>query len=215
MNQEEEEPKDNFLKIVIVGQSSVGKTALINQYMNKIFIDAAITTIGTDKFIKVEKINDIEIKLNIWDTAGQERFRSLSPLFLKGSHIVIMVYDITNKDSFDELETFWKEKIKDNTNNIILGLAANKSDLYEREVVTIEEGKEFAKDCKAFFYESCAKNYDTTRQMFIYAVEEYVEKYNLEKNEKSNITVNNNKNENKKKKNVVEEIVFILFFYNI
>ena len=73
MNQEEEEePKDNFLKIVIVGQSSVGKTALINQYMNKIFIDAAITTIGTDKFIKVEKINDTEIKLNIWDTAGQE-----------------------------------------------------------------------------------------------------------------------------------------------
>ena len=103
--EEEEQKENNFIKIVIVGQSSVGKTALINQYMNKIFIDAAITTIGTDKFIKIEKINNSEIKLNIWDTAGQERFRSLSPLFLKGSNIVIMVYDITNKESFDELDT--------------------------------------------------------------------------------------------------------------
>ena len=198
--EEEEQKENNFIKIVIVGQSSVGKTALINQYMNKIFIDAAITTIGTDKFIKIEKINNSEIKLNIWDTAGQERFRSLSPLFLKGSNIVLMVYDITNKSSFIELKNFWYEKVKDNTKNIILGIIANKSDLYEKEVVSIDDGKKFAKDCKAFFYESCAKNYDTTRQMFIYAVEEYVEKYNLEKNEKSNITVNNNKNENKKKK---------------
>ena len=192
--EEEEQKENNFIKIVIVGQSSVGKTALINQYMNKIFIDAAITTIGTDKFIKIEKINNSEIKLNIWDTAGQERFRSLSPLFLKGSNIVLMVYDITNKSSFIELKNFWYEKVKDNTKNIILGIIANKSDLYEKEVVSIDDGKKFAKDCKAFFYESCAKNYDTTRQMFIYAVEEYVEKYNLEKNEKSNITVNNNKN---------------------
>jgi len=190
----------NQLKIVLIGQSSVGKTALINQYMNKLFIETSITTIGTDKFAKIETIKNSEIKLNIWDTAGQERFRSLSPLFLKGSNIVLMVYDITNKSSFIELKNFWYEKVKDNTKNIILGIIANKSDLYEKEVVSIDDGKKFAKDCKAFFYESCAKNYDTTRQMFIYAVEEYVEKYNLEKNEKSNITVNNNKNENKKKK---------------
>ena len=210
--EEEEQKENNFIKIVIVGQSSVGKTALINQYMNKIFIDAAITTIGTDKFIKIEKINNSEIKLNIWDTAGQERFRSLSPLFLKGSNIVLMVYDITNKSSFIELKNFWYEKVKDNTKNIILGIIANKSDLYEKEVVSIDDGKKFAKDCKAFFYESCAKNYDTTRQMFIYAVEEYVEKYNLEKNEKSNITVNNNKNENKKKKKCCWGNCFYIIF---
>ncbi len=197
---DEEESKENFLKIVIVGQSSVGKTALINQYMNKIFIDAAITTIGTDKFIKVEKINDIEIKLNIWDTAGQERFRSLSPLFLKGSHIVIMVYDITNKDSFDELETFWKEKIKDNTSNIILGLAANKSDLYEREVVTIEEGKDFAKNNDAIFFETTAKNYESTRQLFIELVTKYIEKYGFISDNAKNLVIEKDKKPNNNSK---------------
>ena len=197
---DEEESKENFLKIVIVGQSSVGKTALINQYMNKIFIDAAITTIGTDKFIKVEKINDIEIKLNICDTAGQERFRSLSPLFLKGSHIVIMVYDITNKDSFDELETFWKEKIKDNTSNIILGLAANKSDLYEREVVTIEEGKDFAKNNDAIFFETTAKNYESTRQLFIELVTKYIEKYGFISDNAKNLVIEKDKKPNNNSK---------------
>ena len=198
--EEEEQKENNFIKIVIVGQSSVGKTALINQYMNKIFIDAAITTIGTDKFIKVEKINDIEIKLNIWDTAGQERFRSLSPLFLKGSHIVIMVYDITNKDSFDELETFWKEKIKDNTSNIILGLAANKSDLYEREVVTIEEGKDFAKNNDAIFFETTAKNYESTRQLFIELVTKYIEKYGFISDNAKNLVIEKDKKPNNNSK---------------
>ena len=195
--EEEEQKENNFIKIVIVGQSSVGKTALINQYMNKIFIDAAITTIGTDKFIKIEKINNSEIKLNIWDTAGQERFRSLSPLFLKGSNIVIMVYDITNKESFDELDTFWKEKIKDNTSNIILGLAANKSDLYESEVVTIEEAKNFAKNNNAFFFETTAKNYESTRLLFIELVTKYIEKYGFVNENAKNLVIDKDKNKNK------------------
>jgi small GTP-binding protein len=195
--EEEEQKENNFIKIVIVGQSSVGKTALINQYMNKIFIDAAITTIGTDKFIKIEKINNSEIKLNIWDTAGQERFRSLSPLFLKGSNIVIMVYDITNKESFDELDTFWLEKIKDNTKNIILGLAANKSDLYESEVVTIEEAKNFAKNNNAFFFETTAKNYESTRLLFIELVTKYIEKYGFVNENAKNLVIDKDKNKNK------------------
>ena len=91
---------DNELKIVVIGESSVGKTSIINQYINELFIDQSISTIGTDKFTKIETINNKEIKLNIWDTAGQERFRSLTPLFLKGSNIVLMVYDITDKVSF-------------------------------------------------------------------------------------------------------------------
>jgi len=140
----EEEIMDiNQLKVVLIGQSSVGKTALINQYINKLFIDTSITTIGTDKFSKIEEINNTEIKINIWDTAGQERFRSLSHLFLKGANIVLMVYDITNQDSFNELKQFWIERVNDNTKNIILGIIANKSDLYENEVVSINDGMVF------------------------------------------------------------------------
>ena len=183
----EEEIMDiNQLKVVLIGQSSVGKTALINQYINKLFIDTSITTIGTDKFSKIEEINNTEIKINIWDTAGQERFRSLSHLFLKGANIVLMVYDITNQDSFNELKQFWIERVNDNTKNIILGIIANKSDLYENEVVSINDGKKFANECNGFFFEVSAKNYDNTRQMFIFAINKYLDSYGFEKNNNDN-----------------------------
>jgi small GTP-binding protein len=136
-----EEKKDMLsLKIVLVGCSTVGKSALINQYINNKFLETQILTIGCDKFTKVEKIKNLDIKINLWDTAGQERFRSLSHLFLKGANIVLMVYDITNQDSFNELKQFWIERVNDNTKNIILGIIANKSDLYENEVVSINDG---------------------------------------------------------------------------
>ena len=196
----EEEILDiNQLKIVLIGQSSVGKTALISQYMNKIFIETSITTIGTDKFTKIEEVNNSEVKLNIWDTAGQERFRSLSPLFLKGANIVLMIYDITNANSFKELKNFWYQKVKDNTKNIILGIIANKSDLYENEVIPIEDGKKFALQCNAFFYESCAKEYDITRQMFLIAINKFIETYgnDLVKNENNVISVDSSQKKDK------------------
>ena len=196
----EEEILDiNQLKIVLIGQSSVGKTALISQYMNKIFIETSITTIGTDKFTKIEEVNNSEVKLNIWDTAGQERFRSLSPLFLKGANIVLMIYDITNANSFKELKNFWYQKVKDNTKNIILGIIANKSDLYENEVIPIEDGKKFALQCNAFFYESCAKDYDITRQMFLIAINKFIETYgnDLVKNENNVISVDSSQKKDK------------------
>ena len=111
-------------------------------------------------------INNLKIKLNLWDTAGQERFRSLSPMFLKGSNIVILVYDITNQLSFDELRNYWVNLVKENTNNIILGVAANKSDLYDVEIVDEENGRKFAEENNAFFYSTSAKKYIVTQQLF-------------------------------------------------
>ena len=108
-----------------------------------------------------------------------------------------MVYDITNKESFDELDTFWLEKIKDNTKNIILGLAANKSDLYESEVVTIEEAKNFAKNNNAFFFETTAKNYESTRLLFIELVTKYIEKYGFVNENAKNLVIDKDKNKNK------------------
>ena len=175
--EEEEQKENNFIKIVIVGQSSVGKTALINQYMNKIFIDAAITTIGTDKFIKVEKINDIEIKLNIWDTAGQERFRSLSQMFIKNSDICMLVYDITNELSFNDLKDYWLNLVKENLSNIIIGVIANKSDLYPEEVVHEETGRKFAEKEGLYFYITSAKEHQSILTVFNDLINKYVEKY--------------------------------------
>ncbi len=198
---EEETKEYPQLKIVIIGESSVGKSAIINQYINQIFIEQAITTIGTDKFSKFEIINNQKIKLNVWDTAGQERFRSLSPLFLKGSNIVLMVYDITNKFSFTELNNFWIEKVKDNTDNIILGVIANKSDLYDMEVVPIEEGKKFASDINGVFFETSARNLETVRNVFIKLVGVYLEKYGNSVNQTFGESLDNSQDNIKKKRN--------------
>jgi small GTP-binding protein len=198
---EEETKEYPQLKIVIIGESSVGKSAIINQYINQIFIEQAITTIGTDKFSKFEIINNQKIKLNVWDTAGQERFRSLSPLFLKGSNIVLMVYDITNKFSFTELNNFWIEKVKDNTDNIILGVIANKSDLYDMEVVPIEEGKKFASDINGVFFETSARNLETVRNVFIKLVGVYLEKYGNSVNQSLGESLDNSQDNIKKKRN--------------
>ncbi len=198
---EEETKEYPQLKIVIIGESSVGKSAIINQYINQIFIEQAITTIGTDKFSKFEIINNQKIKLNVWDTAGQERFRSLSPLFLKGSNIVLMVYDITNKFSFTELNNFWIEKVKDNTDNIILGVIANKSDLYDMEVVPIEEGKKFASDINGVFFETSARNLETVRNVFMKLVGVYLEKYGNSVNQTFGESLDNSKDNIKKKRN--------------
>ena len=197
---EDESKEYPQLKIVIIGESSVGKSAIINQYINQIFIEQAITTIGTDKFSKFEIINNQKIKLNVWDTAGQERFRSLSPLFLKGSNIVLMVYDITNKLSFTELNNFWIEKVKDNTENIILGVIANKSDLYDMEAVPIEEGKKFASDVNGIFFETSARNLETVRNVFVKLVGVYLEKYGNSVNQSLGDTLDISQEKKKKKK---------------
>ena len=173
----EEEKEIISLKVTLIGNTAVGKTALINQFVNNSYIDNPIATIGCDKFSKIERINNLKIKLNLWDTAGQERFRSLSPMFLKGSNIVILVYDITNQLSFDELRNYWVILVKENTNNIILGVAANKSDLYDVEIVDEENGRKFAEENNAFFYSTSSKNLTLTQNLFIGLTTLYIEKY--------------------------------------
>ena len=95
---------DFEIKLAFIGQSTVGKTSLITQYTKKTFADTYLSTIGADQIIKELKLeNGLNVKLNIWDTAGQERFRSVNAIFLKGAQIVIMVYDITKRDTFEEI----------------------------------------------------------------------------------------------------------------
>lgn len=114
-----EEEKDIIsLKVTLVGSSTVGKSALINQYINNKFLETPIVTIGCDKFSKIEKINDLIIKLNLWDTAGQESFRAITKMFYKGADIVILVYDITDEKSFNEIKNFWYNEVKNNTDNL-------------------------------------------------------------------------------------------------
>ena len=171
-------------KLVFVGESSVGKTSLINQYIKNVYNDNGISTVGCDKFTKQLNLDDSKkIELVIWDTAGQERFRALNSIFLKGANIVLMVYDITNRHSFEEIKNYWYQTIIEKVNGkFILGLAGNKSDLYESSQVPVEEGKDYAKKINAIFSETTALNLNSIQDLINSLVKEYNDKL-IKKNE--------------------------------
>jgi len=150
---------NNFIKIILIGESSVGKTSLISTYNGKKFEENTVTTLNFSSKKKEITIDDIKYKVEIWDTAGQERYRSVSQIFIKGSQIVIFVYDITKLDSFSQL-SFWVNYIKELiSSDAVFGVVGNKIDLFEEkeEIVEEEEGRKFAKDIGALFTETSAK----------------------------------------------------------
>ena len=193
---------DFEIKLAFIGQSTVGKTSLITQYTKKTFADTYLSTIGADQIIKELKLeNGLNVKLNIWDTAGQERFRSVNAIFLKGAQIVIMVYDITKRDTFEEIKNYWYNNVKNIIDkDTIIGLAGNKSDLYENEQVTKEEGQQYAQEIKAIFKETTATTFESINEL----INELVQKYYIQSNlnnvphKEEGIKVNNNNIKKKK-----------------
>ena len=180
------------IKVLIVGESNVGKTSLVKQYVENIFSEEKTSTIGYDTVQKLIEINNKIIKLLIWDTCGQEQYRTINNMFLKDSKIVIFVYDITNESSFKELEKYWYPFIRDNLGKeIILGIAGNKSDLYENEEVNEEEAREFSKNINAIFNLTTAKNNEAINNLFKELVVKYIGTGNYEKdqNERNSITL--------------------------
>ena len=148
-------------KVVLLGESGVGKTGIITRYVNNYFEDNSLTTNGassTYKTIYLEKYNK-SIKFEIWDTAGQERYRSLTKIFYKNASVAILCYDITKKGSFNEIKNYWFNEVKNNSpNDIVIAIAANKSDLYESEEVNEEEAINYAKSVGVIFFETSAMN---------------------------------------------------------
>ena len=122
--------EDDYLvsKVVLIGESGVGKTSIIQRFITNIFNPQQKTTGGANFIEKKMEINDFKIKFEIWDTVGQERFRSLAKVFYNNASVCIMVYDITSKKSFDALKEYWSEDVKNNVsgsasktkNNIII-----------------------------------------------------------------------------------------------
>ena len=155
-------------KVVLIGESGVGKTCIINQFMNGKFNADSLATLSAQFFRKnIVFSGDKNITLDIWDTAGQEMFRSLNRIFYSNSKVVVLVYDVTNKKSFDELKNYWWGQIKENcNNNIIIALAANKCDLYEQRQVSDEEEEEFAESLGALFASTSAKNDSGITKLF-------------------------------------------------
>ena len=151
------EKNEKTLKIIILGSSEVGKTCILNRYFHNEFKENVLSTVGIDFQTKFFKFDDQKIKVNYIDTAGQEKFRAISVNYLKGTNGVILVFDITNKETFDLLES-WLNELKDtNKSNISKVLVGNKSDLAENREVTVEDANKFANNINCKYFEASAK----------------------------------------------------------
>ena len=169
------------IKVILLGETGVGKTCLINAYMGKRFIKNSITTLSPESERKLIEINQKKYLIELWDTAGQEKYRSMNNLFIKESKVVILVYDVTLERSFSELE-YWVKTTKEIlSNEAVYGIAGNKADLIDDITVSDEEGKKFAKDNGALFCTTSAKEDSKGFQMFLdQLINQYVEK-NIDK----------------------------------
>ncbi len=134
---------DLSLKLIIVGDSSVGKTNILTRYTKNLFNTDSKATIGVEFGSKIININDHKIKLQIWDTAGQERYKAVTVAYYKGSKGAFIVYDVTNKSTFDNLDNWINDIKKNGDKETCIILIGNKTDLENREV-TYEQGKKFA-----------------------------------------------------------------------
>ena len=141
------------VKVVLLGESGVGKTSIINQFISKKFNPKMSTSVSAQFTSKVLEFPELKrkIRFDIWDTVGQEKYRSLTKIFLKDAKIALLVYAIDDENSFKDLD-MWLNIVKDiNNDDIILGIAANKADLYEKAKILDEQGKNYAKKIGAIW----------------------------------------------------------------
>jgi Ras-related protein Rab-2A len=170
--------EENSIKVILIGASGTGKTNIIKALVDKPFEDSSESTLTSTFVSKRINVNYKDYKLEIWDTARQEMYKSLTKIFLVNSKIVIFVYDITQKSSFEELD-FWINTAKENLDNsAIYAIFANKKDLYLNEEVTEKEGSKKAEEIGAFFRETLAKTErENLNQYLDDLTKEYVKKY--------------------------------------
>ena len=174
MSQQEEDADSEEIKIILIGDSGVGKTNLINTCVGLGFNESENPTITGYFNSKTMVVNDKTYSLNLWDTAGQESYRGLTQLFFRGAEIIILAYDITSRKTFESLDE-WYEISEDTINNEhIYGIVGNKNDLFVNAEITEEEGDNYAKSKNAKFKLVSAKE---TPGSFIKFVEELVIDY--------------------------------------
>ena len=153
--------------MMLLGDSQVGKTALIKRITGNVFEDSQLTTIGKESYVYQTKLHDNDLKIKIWDTAGQERFKSMSVNVIKNVEGLILTYSIINRESFQNMDS-WLQKLNDASDLskkpvIIVG---NKIDLEDKRQVTTEEGEEFAKNHGYNFFEVSAKTGKNVKEAF-------------------------------------------------
>ena len=166
-----------LFRVCLLGDSGVGKTSVLTRFCDNSFKENYNSTLGVDFRIVTLKYKDVISKINLWDTAGQERFKSLAVNYLHNSHGFIFVYDITNKDSFDNIANWIKLSFDTNKNSIVNFLIGNKSDKESDRKVQQNEAEQFAKEKNLLYLETSAKNDENIQKLFYYITYKLIKHY--------------------------------------
>jgi len=158
---------DYLFKLLLIGDSGVGKSCLLLRFADNTYTDSYISTIGVDFKIRTLDIDGKTVKLQIWDTAGQERFRTITSSYYRGAHGIIVVYDVTDKVSFNNVKQWLGEIDRYACQSVNKLLAGNKADLVEKKVVDFNEAKEFADSLGISFLETSAKSAQNVDEAFL------------------------------------------------
>ena len=193
---------DCVYKVLLLGDSTVGKTCFLLRYCDKTFQEAHLSTIGLDYRLKnMTLASGKKIKLQIWDTAGQDRFRAITKNYYKGANGIIIIYDVTNPQTYENVK-IWITQIREEANpNVIIYLAGNKIDVDEEEkLVKTEDGQKIANEFNLPFFETSAKEGINDNEAFESLVEKIDEVYSKLETPKKEVKKNMLYNGKNKKK---------------
>ncbi|KAJ7554214.1 hypothetical protein O6H91_06G131500 [Diphasiastrum complanatum] len=158
---------DYLFKLLLIGDSGVGKSCLLLRFADDSYLESYISTIGVDFKIRTVELDGKSIKLQIWDTAGQERFRTITSSYYRGAHGIIVVYDVTDQESFNNVKQWLNEIDRYASENVNKLLVGNKNDLTAKKVVDYETAKAFADEIGIPFLETSAKDAINVEQAFM------------------------------------------------
>jgi Ras-related protein Rab-1A len=158
---------DYLFKLLLIGDSGVGKSCLLLRFADDTYTESYISTIGVDFKIRTIELEGKTVKLQIWDTAGQERFRTITSSYYRGAHGIIVVYDVTDNETFIHVKQWLQEIDRYASEGVNKLLVGNKSDLTAKKVVEYTVGKEFADQLSIPFLETSAKNATNVEQAFL------------------------------------------------
>ncbi|CAF3173308.1 unnamed protein product [Rotaria socialis] len=158
---------DYLFKLLLIGDSGVGKSCLLLRFADDTYTESYISTIGVDFKIRTIDLDGKTIKLQIWDTAGQERFRTITSSYYRGAHGIIVVYDVTDQESFNNVKQWLQEIDRYASENVNKLLVGNKCDLTAKKAVEYTKAKEYADSLNIPFLETSAKNSTNVEQAFM------------------------------------------------
>ena len=168
---------DYLFKILIIGDSGVGKSSILSRFADQHYSSEYISTIGVDFRIQTLEIDGKIIKLQIWDTAGQQRFRTITNSYYRGAHGALVVYDVTDRQSFNHLPNWLKEIDKSGQQSIPILIIGTKTDLTNKRVISKEEGQQFAQHYQLKLIETSAKDNQNIEECFRQLAQQIKDRY--------------------------------------